>query len=31
MDGWHKLYTDDIATIHVRKPGAMHTVEPAVK
>ena len=30
IDGWQKLYTDDIATIHVRKPGAMHTVEPAV-
>ena len=21
MDGWQKVYTDDIATIHVRKPG----------
>jgi hypothetical protein len=30
MDGWQKVYSDDIATIHVRKPGAMHTVEPAV-
>jgi hypothetical protein len=30
MDGWQKVYTDDIATIHVRKPGAVHTVEPPV-
>jgi hypothetical protein len=30
IDGWQKVYTDDIATIHVRKPGAVHTAEPAV-
>jgi hypothetical protein len=30
IDGWHKIYADDIATIHVRTPGAVHTVEPAV-
>jgi hypothetical protein len=30
MDGWQKVYSDDIATIHVRKPGAVHTAEPAV-
>jgi hypothetical protein len=30
MDGWQKVYTDDIATIHVRKAGAMHTAEPVV-
>jgi len=30
MDGWQKVYTDDIATIHVRKPGAMRAAEPAV-
>jgi hypothetical protein len=30
MDGWQKVYTDDLATIHVRKPGALHTAEPAV-
>jgi hypothetical protein len=30
IDGWQKVYSDDIATIHVRKPGAMHTVEPVV-
>jgi len=31
MDGWQKVYTDDIATIHFRKPGAAHTIEPAVE
>jgi hypothetical protein len=31
MDGWQKVYTDEIATIHVRRPGALHTAEPAVK
>jgi hypothetical protein len=31
MDGWQKVYADDIATIHVRKPGAVHTVEPLIK
>jgi hypothetical protein len=30
LDGWQKVYSDDIATIHVRKAGARHTVEPAV-
>jgi hypothetical protein len=30
VDGWQKVYADDIATIHVRKLGAVHTVEPAV-
>ena len=30
LDGWQKVYADDIATIHLRKPGAVHTVEPAV-
>jgi hypothetical protein len=30
MDGWQKVYADDIATIHVRKAGAAHTAEPAV-
>jgi hypothetical protein len=30
MDGWQKVYTDEIATIHVRGPGAVHTAEPAV-
>ncbi|WP_291867323.1 hypothetical protein [Bradyrhizobium sp.] len=30
VDGWQKVYADDIATIHLRKAGAVHTVEPAV-
>jgi len=30
MDGWQKVYADDIATIHVRKAAAVHTVEPVV-
>ena len=30
MDGWQKVYADGIATIHVRKPGAVHTAEPVV-
>jgi hypothetical protein len=30
IDGWQKVYADDIATIHVRKPEAVHTAEPAV-
>ncbi len=30
IDGWQKVYSDDIATIHVRKAGAVHTIEPAV-
>jgi hypothetical protein len=30
IDGWQKIYADEIATIHLRKPGAVHTVEPAV-
>ncbi|MDB5654492.1 MAG: hypothetical protein JWQ94_2105 [Tardiphaga sp.] len=31
LDGWQKVYADDIATIHLRKPGAVHSVEPGVK
>jgi hypothetical protein len=30
MDGWQKVYSDDIATIHVRKSDAMHTLEPVI-
>jgi hypothetical protein len=30
MDGWQKVYSDDVATIHVRKAGAVHTAEPVV-
>ena len=31
VDGWQKFYADDIATIHIRKAGAIHTAEPAVE
>ena len=30
LDGWHKAYSDDIATIFLRKQNALHTIEPAV-
>ena len=30
MDGWQKVYADDIATIHLRKPGAVHSAAPVV-
>jgi hypothetical protein len=30
LDGWQKVYADDLATIHVRKAGAVHTIEPVV-
>jgi hypothetical protein len=30
IDGWQKVYSDDIATIHVRKAGAAHIAEPVV-
>jgi hypothetical protein len=30
VDGWQNIYSDDIATIHLRKPDAVHTREPAV-
>jgi hypothetical protein len=30
IDGWQKVYADDVATIHLRKAGAIHTIEPAV-
>jgi len=30
VDGWQKVYSDDIATIYLRKAGAVHSVEPAV-
>jgi hypothetical protein len=31
IDGWKKIYSDDVATIHLRMPGASHTVEPKVE
>ncbi len=30
LDGQQKVYSDDIATIHLRKQDALHTIEPAV-
>ncbi|MGC2084425.1 MAG: hypothetical protein WA702_13835, partial [Bradyrhizobium sp.] len=30
MDGWQKVYSDDIATIHLRKAAARHSIEPVV-
>ena len=30
IDGWQKVYADDIATIQLRKPGAVHSAEPVV-
>jgi hypothetical protein len=30
VDGWQKVYSDDIATIYLRRAGALHTREPAV-
>jgi hypothetical protein len=30
IDGWQKIYSDDIATIHLRNARAVHTIEPAV-
>jgi hypothetical protein len=30
IDGWQKIYSDGIATIHLRQAGALHTREPAV-
>jgi hypothetical protein len=31
IDGWKKIYSDDVATIHLRMPGASHSVEPKVE
>ncbi|HET6839103.1 MAG TPA: hypothetical protein VFH41_05140 [Bradyrhizobium sp.] len=30
IDGWQKVYTDAIATIHVRRAGAAHSADPAI-
>jgi hypothetical protein len=30
IDGWQKIYSDDVATIHLRKAGALHTADPLV-
>lgn len=31
VDGWQKIYADDIATIHLRKAGAVHGAAPVVR
>jgi hypothetical protein len=31
VEGWQKVYSDEIATIHVRKADAPHIIEPAVE
>jgi hypothetical protein len=31
MDGWDKVYTDDVATIHRRRSSAQHTAEPVLR
>ncbi len=31
IDGWRKVYSDEVATIHLRAPAASHTVEPDVE
>jgi hypothetical protein len=31
VDGWQKVYADDVATIHLRTNGAVHTADPAVE
>jgi hypothetical protein len=31
IDGWQKIYSDEIATIHLRKAGALHATQPVVE
>jgi hypothetical protein len=31
LDGWQKVHVDSIATIHLRRPGALHPAEPAIR
>jgi hypothetical protein len=31
MDGWQKVFSDEIATIHVRKADALDTADPAIR
>jgi hypothetical protein len=31
LDGWQKVHVDGIATIHLRRSGAHHAVEPAIR
>ncbi len=30
VDGWQKVFSDEIATIHLRRPGAVHSIEPKI-
>ena len=30
VDGWQRIYSDNIATVYLRKAGALHTGEPVV-
>jgi hypothetical protein len=31
IDGWQKVYSDDVATLHVRSASAVHLLEPLAK
>jgi hypothetical protein len=31
LDGWQKVHADGIATIHLRRPGAMHHAVPVIR
>jgi hypothetical protein len=31
LDGWQKVHADGIATIHLRRPGAMHHAAPLIR
>jgi hypothetical protein len=31
LDGWQKVHADAIATIHLRRPGAMHHAVPVIR
>jgi hypothetical protein len=30
VDGWQKVFSDEVAVIHLRRPGALHVAEPPV-
>lgn len=30
VDGWQRVYSDEVATIHLRKPGAAHSADPRI-
>jgi hypothetical protein len=31
VDGWQKVYSDDVATLHLRRPAATHAAEPTIR